>query len=539
MTDLNKRIRKILTDQTKNRTVKKLSDLPQPAELKNCVSAAQEIVRRLKDGQKMLIVGDYDADGILATTIMYSFLKDVGLEADYLIPSRLEDGYGLSPNIIEKAKKGNYDFIVTVDNGIAAVDAIALSNSYGIDVIITDHHTAPKVLPDALITVCPKVPGETFPFIEISGATVAWYVCVAMRQTLDAQIDMRKYLDLVGITVVSDVMPLDNINLALLDFTLKKIRGLNRAVYRMIWRDFEAPYIDETSLGFNLVPMINAIGRINDANIGVKLLTSVNEREISEILNMIKAINEERKELSLQGTKEAMKYIEDNDLSSKKAIVVKGEFHEGIVGIIAGRIAEKFNKPAYVFSFNEENQVWKGSARTSGEIHLYNLTNEAGAFIKGFGGHKGACGMAVGDSQFDDFQAAIEQAAENIPEEDFFLKSDEPILCDLDEVTEDTLAVIKSFAPFGNGNPAPKFQTKRNKGLYVSVERELKNGLHYKTSVKHGKKGKAKTVLFFRVEKEEFLNKIQSSKISMVFTPTISVDWRSKQPNLEYIGELV
>jgi single-stranded-DNA-specific exonuclease len=540
MSNFIERLEKKLKLQTKDRVSGlKLKDLPPLESLKNCKLAAKIIVDKLMKGERMLLVGDYDADGILATTVIMSLLKEAGFSeglADYLIPSRLKDGYGVSTNIVEYAKENNYNFIVTVDNGIAANEAIDLANEYGIPVIITDHHTAPEKLPNAEIIVNPRVPGETFPFPWISGATVAWYVATAIVEYMNIKIDMRKYLDLVAITVISDVMPLDNINLAILSYGLEQIKERKRYLYQLIWNDWSAPTINTTEISFSLVPMINAIGRINDANIGVKLFMSKKKTEIKELFDQLKEINETRKEMSRKSVKDAENYIDNFDLKNDSVIIVRNkEFHEGIVGIIAGKLAEKYQKPAYVFSYNEEKGIWKGSARSVGNIHLYDLTNKARDYILGFGGHKGAVGLAVTEENFESFSNALKEAGEELSEEDFVNEALIPIDCEISDINEEILELLSKYGPYGNGNPEPVFISE---GVSIKIEREMKGGLHYKATVSD--ENSHAIGLFFNVEKEEFLTQLEENEESTIlFYPSLKYDLRTDKFSHELICTLL
>ena len=516
-----------LKKQTEGRVVDlSLKDLPSPSQLKNCTFAAKTIIDWLMEGKRMLLVGDYDADGILATTVVISFLREAGFSEDfveYLIPSRLKNGYGVSPDIVKYAKEKDFDFIVTVDNGISAIPAIDLANEYGIPVIVTDHHTAPKTLPNAYTIVNPRVPGETFPYPYISGATVAWYLVAAMRKELDIAIDIRKYLDFVAITIISDVMPLDNINIPLLKAGMKKIKNRERYLYELIWSDWTAPTINTTEISFSLVPRINAIGRINDANIGVKMFLSKSKQEIKELYDFVSEINEDRKEMSRNYIKEAESIIENQSIKNDNVIIVRNkDFHEGIVGIVAGKLAEKYNKPAYVFSFNEEKQIWKGSGRSVGNIHLYDLTNEAAEFIAGFGGHKGAVGLGVTEDNWDKFVEALKSAANKIPESEFQDESMVPIECTLSDINEETLELLAKYGPYGHMNPEPVFLTE---GVSIEIEREMKGGLHFKATVSD-ETGSA-IGLFFNVDKNEFLSKLESEEEhSILFYPSLKYDLR-------------
>jgi len=513
------KLEKRLSNQIKNLIKDKtLSDLPPLNSMLNLVKGVNLFKKlTIEEGKKTLIVGDYDMDGMMATTILYGFCQDIGLTKDivnYIIPSRLVDGYGLSPNIIKYAIENEYEVIVSVDNGIAATEAVKMAKDAGLTVIITDHHTAPAVLPEADVIINPKQPGETFPFKEISGATVAWYFVAQLKESLGLKIDMRKYLDLAGLTVISDVMPMNDINLAIFKFTLKKLKERSRFIYELVWDDNKAPVINETAVGFNLVPMMNAIGRIDNANKGVELFISRDKEFIINTFNEVKEINEERKKRTLIYKNNALNELDVSFNHSQKVIIIKNKtYHEGIVGIIAGKLAEIYKRPAYVFSWSEEKNVWKGSGRSTGDVHLYNLTNKAKEFILGFGGHKGAVGLAVKDEVFENFKRTLEEHAMNIEEELFIDKSLEPIDCELEEISLELLDFIETFGPFGEGNKLPKLRTK----AIILPERELSGGLHFSCLAKsNGFKIRA---MFFHIrDKNEFIEKIGEGKeVSILF----------------------
>ena len=448
---------------------KTLRDLPDPFEMKNLQEGVKKFINWIDTGKKILIVGDYDADGIMATTIIINALQSIGLGdlVDYYIPLRLTDGYGLSVSIIEYAKKNNFNAILTVDNGISAVEAIKVAKENKIEVIVTDHHTVPSIIPDADIIINPKQKGETFPFVDISGATVAWYFIAGLKKELNlTDLNLMKYIDFVAITIISDVMPIKNINIPLLEAGLKKIKNRDRYLYNLIWNDWTAPVINETSIAFQLVPLINAIGRLDNAKKGVELFLSKNKNTIEKRLNEIKAINDKRKTLSSNGLDMAIQKIKDIENKYQKSIqeigvvFIRDEgFHEGIVGIIAGKISEKYNIPTYVFSWNKEKQIWKGSGRTANSgVHLYDFTNTFANLLVGFGGHKGAAGLAISDEKFDEvFDVAIKNV-QNFPKEFEETSYIFDVKDDLLEINQDLIDLINRYRPYGEQKHIPEFK---------------------------------------------------------------------------------
>jgi len=536
MLNILEKIKDVLVKQSKTQVLdKQLSDLPQPEQMYNLMSMAKEVYKRLLKGERCLIAGDYDADGVMATTILKSFFNDIGFGplVDFLIPDRFKDGYGLSPNIVEYAKDGGYNFIITVDNGIAAVKAVELANSYGITVFLTDHHTVPvdpdsgeEILPPAKFVVCPKQKNETFPFIEISGATVAWYLTAAIVKSQNLTYDMSRYLDFVGITVITDVMPLTDINLAILKYSLKKVGKKERMIYRLILKDYS---VDEVSYGFSLGPMLNAAGRIDNANFLVDLFISRDQAEIVKLHQKMFELNEKRKLISHEQTQLAMTMVSEDD----KIIVVKGNFHEGVVGIIAGRLAEVFKKPAIVLSWNEEGQVLKGSARTFGNVHLYNTLFKIKPLFVGFGGHAGAAGMALELKNFDKIKTALNDIAKTIPAKDWESFEADPFLLPVGDITPDIVHLLESYGPFGHGNPKPRLEIHSE----IQILRSMKNELHWATLAKED--GESIEAVFFNVG-EKFPSLLDcDGKLKFTAEPKIVKNDYTGVESIQVYGRLI
>lgn len=527
-----KKLDEKLKKQIANRGNFTLKDLPHPHKLKNVEKAAKRIVENLLSGKRMLIIGDYDADGIFATTILMKFFTELGFSGlvDYKIPSRLKDGYGLNKTLIDYAIENGFNFVVTVDNGIAANEAIDYANSKNYEVIITDHHTPPATLPNAEIIVNPRVQGEESEVFQyISGATVAWYLAYAVQLELGSKIDLKEYLDFVALTVISDVMPLENINVPLVNYGIKLLKERKRDIYKFIWNDWTAPVMDTTSIAFSLIPMINAMGRIDDANVAVSFF--LDDRNTYQNYMYMYNVNEKRKAMSREQLMKAELITSNSD---DKAIVIKDECHEGIIGIIAGKLAEKYHKPTYVFTYNKEKKIYKGSGRTTGNIHLYDLTNKASDLLIGFGGHSGAVGLAVSEENFEKFKKRILEEVEKIDEKKFISESSVPMECSFDDISPEMMNTILKYAPFGQGNPAPIFKTKAN----VAILNELKDGLHYKcllTSPKTEVIG-----LFFNVEKDKFLQTIEvNEKQEFIFSPGLAYNAKDSVFSIELKCDLI
>lgn len=527
--DLDERLKK----QTEHRGNLTLKDLPHPHKLKNADIAAKRIVENLLSGKRMLIIGDYDADGIFATTILMKFFTELGFLGlvDYKIPSRLKDGYGLNKKLIDYAIENSFDFVVTVDNGIAANEAIDYANSKNYEVIITDHHTPPSVLPTAGIIVNPRVQGdESEVFQYISGATVAWYLAYAIQLEIGSKINMQEYLDFVALTIISDVMPLENINVPLVNYGIKLLKERKRDIYKFIWNDWTAPVIDTTSIAFSFIPMINAMGRIDDANKAVSFF--LDNKNVYQNYMYMHEINEKRKAMSRQGLDYA-ENLTDTAKEDKVIVIISEDFHEGIVGIIAGKLAEKYQVPAFVFSYNKEKNLYKGSGRSSGKIHLYDLTNKASDLLVGFGGHSGAVGLAVREENLQEFIKRMIKEVKVYKDSDFVLEAKLPIDCSFDDVTPELMNTILKYAPFGQGNPLPTFKTKCD----VDIMNELKDGLHYKCVLSSNK---TEVVgLFFNVKKDEFLQRLSVREQEFTFSPILAYNAKENVFSIELRCDLM
>lgn len=512
----------ILVERTKTRVNNlSLADLPEPELIPGLLEAAHFIIEKLKNGEIMLLCGDYDCDGICASTIYIEFfnlLKDYlnlkDYQINYIIPDRFKDGYGVSKNIIDHAISIGAHFIVTVDNGIGAYNAVEYSNENNIDVVITDHHLPPTKtpVPNAKIIVDLKYNQGDFRFQEISGATISWYLCCMIRKILNLPIDMRKWIDLVAITIISDVMPLADINLPLYRAGLELIKNSNREIYKYIFTEYELKTLDETNIGFKLVPMINAVGRLDNATKAVKYLLSKERTEIIKGVEYFLDINNKRKLLTQESLDLVMNEAKEQYKMNFKSIIIKKDgLHEGIVGIIAGKIAETFNRPTYVFSWNRANKCWKGSGRTSGSIHLYQLTENGAENAIGFGGHAGAVGVAVSEDKFKLWKHNIIEAASFLDPSKFVLDTEKPFHIDLSDINKDFIDMLNSFKPFGMGFPMPLFKTK----AWINVLDSYKNGLHWKTSI-NLKTGVNFTTYFFH---DKTILSFHKKEMLLNFTP--------------------
>ena len=444
-------IQTILHNRTKNDKFTTLKDMPKPSEFKDIQKATNRIIEALNNDETINIVGDYDADGVTSTAIMVEFFnKAIGVEVNYIIPNRFEHGYGISADILELIYDG---IIITVDNGISAIEASEIAKSRGLDLIITDHHTCSDILPDAYAIINPKQNDCPFPFSDICGANVAWYLCANIKKELNLQYNLMELFDLLTIAVVADIMPMVSLNKTIVKRGLKELTNSKRPAILAIKERLGLQEITEEDIGFKIAPLINCAGRMEDASIALEFLLSFDTFEANEHLDYLIELNERRK-------KEQQLIFEDAKIQvnqDNNVIVVASEkWNEGIIGIVASKLCDRFKKPSFVFKI--DGDVAKCSARSVDEINLYELITKVKDLTLGYGGHKGAAGLSCQTSKIEDFKLALNQQYHTIPKEQFIQKSPAIGELSLGDVSQELYDLINSFRPFGMDNSLPLFE---------------------------------------------------------------------------------
>ncbi|MBZ7964954.1 single-stranded-DNA-specific exonuclease RecJ [Campylobacter sp. 2457A] len=483
-------VKKILASRFEKDLHTKLCDLPLPCCLKDIYKAAERIKSAIEKNEKIAIVGDYDVDGIVSCVIMAEFFDDIGFDYIVRIPNRFKDGYGLNSEIINEL---DVDLIITVDNGIAALEAAKLCKEKNIDLIITDHHMPQDILPDAFAIINPKQKDCEFPDIEICGAQVAWYLIAALKEVCKLKYDMSRFLELLAIAIIADMMELRDLNRALVRRGIDFINKSKRAAFKAIKNYYQKDKFSLDSIGFLIAPLINSAGRMDDASISYEFLHTKDLNKALEYLEQIVNFNENRKDEEKQLFEESLSQINDQD----SCIVVSGiNWHEGVLGIVASRLSKHFNKPAFVFSQNED--YLKGSARSVGKIDILSLISKANSLLSNYGGHKGAAGMSLNAQNFEKFKILIQQECAKIPDNEF-LDTDEILgVLDPNEIDFEMLEILESFEPFGHKNPRPFFVLEnlkvKNKKILGKNEKHLKLVL--------SKENKVVEALFFNFDKE-------------------------------------
>lgn len=428
-----------------------LKDLPQPSTFKDMDKATARIVKAIQNKEKITIIGDYDVDGVTSTTLMKLFFEEIDYPIEWIIPNRFKDGYGLSANIIPRII--GTDLAITVDNGISAVYAAKLCKEEGIELIITDHHLLAPEVPEAYAIIDQKQEECTFPYAEVCGAQIAWYLIASLKNALNIKINMMSYMELVAIAIIADMMPLQHINRAMVLAGLEALNKSKRPAIKAFLEHSQKEALNAEDIGFFLAPLLNAAGRMEDASYSVDFLASTNIYDARVRLERLKDFNTLRKATEQDITEKAILQVNPSD----EVIVVSGEYwHEGVVGIVAARVARHHEKPCIVLSQSEEG-VLKGSGRSFGACDLFGITDSCREHLEKFGGHSAAIGLSL---KFESLEAFKIQLEKNYAKGNYIKEEVDPdIVGDLHfrDISFDLTNIVKKYEPYGQGNPTPKF----------------------------------------------------------------------------------
>lgn len=452
-----------------------LKDLPHPEEFKDMQKAVSRIQWAIENRERIMLIGDYDVDGVISTSVMKLFFASIAYPLEWIIPNRFRDGYGLSTTLIPRIKEA--DLVITVDNGISAVEAAKACRDLDIDLIITDHHIVPKIVPDAYAIINQKQKACHFPYAEICGAQIAWYLCTALNQALGSKIDMKAYLELVAIAIVADMMPLQHINRAMVQAGIRLLNQSQRPCIKAFKEHSHKSGLTSEDIAFFLAPILNSAGRLEDASQAVDFVCSKNMYDARVYLEQLIVLNEQRKALEQEITDEAMQKVD----SSSKVIVVSSEgWHEGVVGIVAARIARKFEKPAIVL--NQKERLCKGSGRSFNGCDLFSLVDAQRGILEKFGGHSAAIGLSIDADRLEQFREALNRKAEALCSQEAFVDPDILGILSFQHVEFPLLALIAQFEPFGTGNSKAKFMTQNVEVL--AVQKMGKEGNHLRLTLR-------------------------------------------------------
>ena len=486
-----------------------LSQKPQktydPLLLPDVEAGADLILREIRNGSRIMIYGDYDADGITATTLMMSVLghlmKDRPSDLDYYIPSRFEEGYGLNTEAVEYIHRRGFDLIVTVDCGSVSREEVKFAEDLGMKVLVTDHHTITDTMAECLL-INPKKPGSMYPFRDLCGCGVAFKLAQVIQKKAGLpKTVLSEVLDLVAIGTIGDIMPLVDENRTLVKYGLQVInRGKRPGLKRLIeGAGLDPGNVSSENVGFVIVPHLNASGRIEDASQAVKLLLSdEDDPELKEMVEDIIFKNKERKRLQSETYDSCMKLAEEEDF----IIIKSNDAHEGIAGIVAGKIKDHFYRPAVIcMPTHGEEKLLKGTGRSIEGISLYDLLKKHDELFIKFGGHSGACGFTMREEDFYELKEKLIRDTKEIREsspEVFERKYPWEMDLEADDVTMELAEGLELLSPFGNGNPKPVFRIKNV--LLRDVRHIGADGKHVRFTV-HERSRYLNCVLFNKAEK--------------------------------------
>ncbi len=495
-------IRAILLSRFKDDECTKLEELPKPRCFKDMDRASLRIAKAIKNSETISIVGDYDVDGVISSVILSTFFDDIGVEYDLIIPNRFSDGYGLSLQIVQRLAS---KVIITVDNGISAVEPANYCKENGIDLIITDHHSIPSIVPDAYAIVNPKQDECSFPNCEICGAQVAWYLVAAIKEKLGIKYDLSSFLDLLCIAIMADMMELTDMNRVMVKKGILQLNRSNRPAFRAVKEFFSKETLHSDEISFLIAPLINSSGRMEDAKFSYEFLKSKSFENAMNRLEYIVGLNNERKEEERRLFEDSLKYVKEDE----NIIVAWGEeWHEGIVGIVASRLSKRFKKPAIVFSITGDRA--KGSARGIGDVDILSLIEQQKDILLGFGGHKGAAGVSLLKENLQNFRDRMYLASRGLDKE--ALRASPDILGEIkpSAIDFELLEILEEFEPYGQKNPKPSFILR---DISVKVDRKLgKDKNHLKLILEDG--NSTLEAIFFNFDKEAK----RGDKISILFS---------------------
>ena len=433
--------------------------LSDPFLLKDMDKAAARITRAVDNMEKIAVYGDYDADGVTSTAMLYSYLETRGADVIFYIPQREGEGYGMNIGAVEYLKEQGVSLIVTVDNGISSVQEVARANELGIDVVVTDHHRPQEILPDAVAVVDAYRPDDTSPYKHFSGVGIAFKLLMALEDGAgDVEDLLEAYSDLAAIGTIGDIVPLTGENRTLIRAGLERLSQSDRPGVQALLENagIAGKALTSTNVAFTLVPRINATGRMGAPERAVRLLISGYEEEAEVLSEEICADNEERRRVEAEIAEAAFANIEAKGYMKDRVVVVDGEnWHHGVIGIVASRVTERCGKPCMIISRGETEA--KGSGRSIEGFSLFDAICACGDLLIKFGGHPMAAGITLKPENIEAFRKRINQyAAEHFPQ---MPTQTVTLDCKLNPaaLSVSMAQSLTQLEPFGNGNPQPVF----------------------------------------------------------------------------------
>lgn len=459
------------------------SDFHDPYLMPDMEIAVERIIKAIDNQEKVIIYGDYDVDGITSITVLKKFLKTCGLEADYYIPNRLSEGYGLNKAAIDYIKEKEYTLIITVDCGISGIEEIEYANSLGIETIVTDHHEPMELLPPAVAIVdLKRKDNDTYPFKSLAGCGVVFKLTQAlgMRLGIDEK-EYLKYLDIVCVGTISDIVPLVDENRVIAKLGLKLVEVTRNPGLKALLNASGYKVVNSNTISFGIAPRINACGRMGYEEEALKLFLTENLVQASEITERLNKYNRDRQEIEKNIYDEAIKMMEKEDSNAQSIVLGSNNWHHGVIGIVSSKITEMYFKPSILICF--EGEDGKGSGRSIPGFDLHEALAETAKYLEKYGGHEMAVGLSLKKNNFNRFKEAFEKYVE---EKDItgivpIIEIDKQI--SLKDIDSNIVKQLDLLEPFGEANRRPIFVYKN---LKIDSIRALSDGKHLKMTLKDG-----------------------------------------------------
>ena len=482
---------------------RQLSCLPPPSLLKDMTEATERLITALKKNQQIVIIGDFDADGATSAALMMLALRAMGFhKLEFLVPNRFDYGYGLTPEIVDLATQYQPQLIVTVDNGISSIEGVAHAASLGIDVIVTDHHLPGQTLPNAWAIINPNQPNCPFPAKNLAGVGVAFYLLSGLRKALriidwfgDNSIEepnMATWLDLVALGTVADVVPLDQINRALVHQGLLRIRSGHcrpgiQALLRIAGKNPQR--LVATDLGFAIGPRLNAAGRLDDISLGIQCLLTDDINEAMQTAESLDQLNKDRRSIEQGMQREAMAELDKLTLDSEHLpaalCLFHPDWHQGVVGLVASRLKEKYHRPVVAFARADDGSL-KGSSRSIPGLHIRDamdaVATQNPGLISKFGGHAMAAGLTLEEEKLELFIQAFQRYVDQVLNpDDLNAKMVTDGSLESEQISMHTADLLRESGPWGQQFPEPCFE-----GVFTIKQQRIVGEKHLKLALNHG-----------------------------------------------------
>lgn len=466
-----------------------LENLANPFLLKDIQKALVRIEEAIQKKEKIVIYGDYDVDGTTGSSLLYLFLKELEAEVEVYIPHRIQEGYGLNSDSLRELHKKGTNLVITVDNGISAVEPSKVAAELKLDLIIIDHHQIPPILPEALAILNPKQNDCEYPYKELAAVGVVFQVLLALRSHLrennffknKSEPNLKKYLDLVTLGTIADVVPLTGQNRILVKSGLQILAKTENVGIRALKEISQiSGEVTPGQVGFRLGPRINAAGRLHSARIGFELLTSIDHANAQQLAKSLNIANEERQKIEMETVQHAFKKIENEEIckNRKSIFIFHPEWHLGVIGIVASRLAEKYYLPTIVGVL--EGEMIRCSARSISGLNMYETLKECEAYLERFGGHFHAAGLTINSKNADSFRNLFDQKVRGKLSESDFIPSIEFDAEISEKIGIDFVEELQKLSPFGQGNPEPVFLVKNCQ----IVDQRIVGNNHLKLTIK-------------------------------------------------------